>query len=84
MLPITDTASSPVGDFTAFIGDQLGETWTLNEGADTTITLSGNAMIGFWTGVRTYKIVHIDTNEIFLRYEDSQRCRFSVVHSFGT
>ena len=70
--PYTDTASSPVGDFTAFIGDQLGETWTLNEGSDTTITLSGNAMIGFWTGVRTYKIVHIDTNEIFLRYEDSK------------
>jgi len=75
--PYTDTTASPVGDFTAFIGDQLGETWTLNEGADTTITLSGNAMIGFWTGVRTYKIVHIDSNEVFLRYTDSKNANLA-------
>ena len=70
--PFTDTASCLVGDFTASTPNAMGETWTLNEGADTSITLSGNAMIGYWTGVQTYKIVSIDSNEIFLRYEDSQ------------
>jgi PKD repeat protein len=70
--PFTDTASCLVGDFTASTPNAMGETWTLNEGADTSITLSGNAMVGFWTGVQTYKIVSIDSNEIFLRYEDSQ------------
>ena len=70
--PFTDTASCIVGDFTASTPNAMGETWTLNQGADTSITLSGNAMVGFWTGVQTYKIVSIDSNEIFLRYEDSQ------------
>ena len=28
--------------------------------------------MGYWTGVQTYKIVSIDSNEIFLRYEDSK------------
>ena len=70
--PFTDTASCLVGDFTAYTGDKMGETWTLNEGADTSITVSGDAMIGFWTGVRTYHIISIDTNELFIRYVDAK------------
>ena len=70
--PFTDTASCLVGDFTAYTGDKMGETWTLNEGADTSITVSGDAMIGFWTGVRTYQIISIDTNELFIRYVDAK------------
>jgi PKD repeat protein len=70
--PFTDTASCLVGDFTAYTPDVMGATWTLTEGTDTTITLSGNALMGYWTGVQTYKIVSIDSNEIFLRYEDSK------------
>lgn len=70
--PFTDTTASDVGDFIAFYPDQLGETWVLTEGEDTTISLSGNAMIAYWTGVQTYKIVHIEENKLILRWEDAQ------------
>jgi hypothetical protein len=69
--PFTDTTDSGVGDFTAFYPDQLGETWILTEDDDTTISLSGNAMMAYWTGVQTYKIVHIEENKLILRWEDS-------------
>lgn len=69
--PFDDTTASPVADFIANFPNQLGETWTLTEGADTTITLSGNAMIGYWAGTRTYKIVEIDTNKLVLGFQDA-------------
>lgn len=68
--PFNDTTSSNVGDFTAQFPDQMGETWTLQEGADTTLTISGDAMIGYWAGTRTYEIVRLDSNELFLRFVD--------------
>ena len=69
--PFTDTAASNVGDFTAQYPNLLGETWVLNEGEDTTITLSGDAMMVYWTGVQTYKIIHIEENKLILRWEDA-------------
>ena len=68
--PFDDTTASNVGDYTANFPDQLGETWTLTEGTDTTIDISGNAMIGYWAGTRTYKIISIDTNHLVLGYQD--------------
>ncbi len=68
--PFDDTTASSVGDFTANFPDQLGETWTLNEDTDTTIELSGDAMMGFWAGTRTYKVVSIDSNHMVLTYQD--------------
>ena len=63
MAPFNDTTTAPVGDFIANFADQLGETWTLAESpTDTTLTISGDAMIGFWTGARVYKILEIDSN----------------------
>lgn len=69
--PFNDTTASNKGDFTANFPDQLGETWTIAEGADTTITISGDAMIGYWAGTRTYKIVEIDTNKLVIGYQDA-------------
>ncbi len=68
--PFNDTTASNVGDYTAQFPNQLGKTWTLTEGADTTLTISPDAFIGYWAGTRTYQIIKIDTNEIFLRYVD--------------
>ena len=62
---------SPVGDYTAPYEDRKGLTWTLTEGEDTTLTISGDGFIGFYTGVRTYKIVSISENELFLQYLDA-------------
>jgi len=58
-------------DYTAPYEDRKGLTWTLTEGEDTTLTISGDGFIGFYTGVRTYKIVSISENELFLQYLDA-------------
>ncbi len=70
--PFDDTTASPVADFIAAFPDQIGETWTLNEGADTTITISGDAMIGYWAGTRTYTVVNIEENELWLSFVDTK------------
>jgi PKD repeat protein len=69
--PFDDTTATNVGDFKANFPNQLGETWLLTEGADTMLTVSGNSMIGYWAGTRTYKIVEIDTNRLVLGYQDA-------------
>lgn len=70
--PFNDTVASPVADYIANFPDQLGETWTLTESAnDTLLTISGDAMIGYWAGTRTYRIVHIDTNHLMLGFQDA-------------
>jgi len=69
--PFNDTTDSGVGDYTANFPNQLGESWLVTEGADTTLTVSGNAMIGYWAGTRTYKIVEIDTNRLVLGFQDA-------------
>ena len=59
-----------LGDFTAPYNDVMDESWTLVEGAaDTTITLSNNAFLGFYTGVQTYKILDITDSTLTLQYK---------------
>ena len=59
-------------DWTAPFEDQIGETWTLVEGEeDTTISISGKAFMGMYTGVREYKIVTLTENQLVLRYVDA-------------
>lgn len=70
--PYDDTTASPVGDFIAYIGDQMGETWSLSEGNDTTLSVTGNAMIGYWAGTRTYKVISIEENELWLSFVDTK------------
>jgi hypothetical protein len=57
-----------LGDFTAPYTDQLNESWLLTEGADTTITISNNAFLGFYTGVKTYKIIGVTDSTLHLQY----------------
>lgn len=59
-------------DWTAPFADQLDETWTLVEGEDdTTMSISGNAFLGMYTGVREYKITKLTENELTIRYVDA-------------
>jgi hypothetical protein len=56
-----------LGDFTAPYADQIGESWTLNE-SDNSITVSNNAHIGFFTGVREYRILDISDTTMSIQY----------------
>lgn len=58
-----------LGDFTAPYTDQIDESWTLLEAVDTTITISNNAFIGFYTGVQTYRILDITDSTLSLQYK---------------
>jgi PKD repeat protein len=58
-----------LGDFTAPYADQMNESWTLLENADTTITLTNNAFMGFYSGVQTYKILDITDSTLSLQYK---------------
>ena len=58
-----------LGDYTAPFNDQMNETWTLIEGADTTLTVSNNSFIGFYTGVRTYKVLNLTDTSLWLQYK---------------
>ena len=58
-------------DYTAPFSDQLNENWTIVEGEDTTISISGKAFLGMYTGVREYKIATLSENELTLRYVDA-------------
>ncbi|MFT7229903.1 MAG: PKD repeat protein [Bacteroidia bacterium] len=57
-------------DWSAPFSDQLNENWTIVEGEDTTISISGKAFLGMYTGVREYKIVTLSENELTVRYVD--------------
>jgi hypothetical protein len=41
----------------------------LLENADTTITLTNNAFMGFYTGVHTYRILDITDSTLSLQYK---------------
>jgi len=58
-----------LGDFTAPYTNQMDESWTLLENTDTTITISNNAFIGFYTGVHTYRILDITDSTLSLQYK---------------
>ncbi len=58
------------GDFDAPYADQSGS-WSIVEGADTVLKINGNGFLGFFTGVREYKVVRISENELTLRYLDA-------------
>lgn len=57
-------------DYTVPFENQMGETWTIDKESDTTISISGKAFIGFYTGqgTNTYKVLKINNNEMHLRY----------------
>lgn len=51
--------------------NQLGETWTITKGADTTLTVSGQSFLGHYTGTHVYRVITMTENEIFLGFEDT-------------
>lgn len=57
-----------LNDYTAPYTDQLNETWTITEGADTTLSVSGNSFIGFYSGVQNYKVINISDTSLWLQY----------------
>ncbi len=63
-----------LGDYTAPYSDQLDETWVITEGADTTLTLSGDSFLGLYSGVNTYKIISLSETEMWLQYKHSCSC----------
>lgn len=56
-------------DYTAPYTEQLGETWTITEGSDTTLTVSGTSFLGMYTGVQTYRILSLTDTSMFLQYK---------------
>lgn len=67
-----NAVATNVNDYKSPFPDQMGETWNLVEGNDTTISVSGDAFLAYYTGVQTYQIINIEENELFLRFEDTQ------------
>ncbi len=67
-----NAVETSVGDYLSPFPDQLGENWTLVEGADTTLTVSGNSFIGYYTGVQEFEIINIEENQLLLRQLDAQ------------
>jgi hypothetical protein len=55
-------------DFTAPFSNQMNESWQLTEGEQNTITISNNASIGFYTGVREYRILELTDSTMYLQY----------------
>lgn len=58
-----------LGDYTAPYNNKIGETWTLTEGNDTTLSISNDAFIGFYSGVHTYKILALTDTSLWLQYK---------------
>jgi PKD repeat protein len=57
-----------LGDYTAPFNNLIDQSWTVTEGTDTTLTLSNNSFIGFYTGVNTYKILSYTDSTLYLQY----------------
>ena len=55
-------------DYTTPLADQLDESWLLTEDTDPTITISGSAFLGFYTGPRVYKILSATDSTLHLQY----------------
>jgi PKD repeat protein len=58
-----------LGDFTAPYTDQLQGSWLLTEGDQTSISLSTNSFLGFYTGVNEYRILDITDSTMSLQYK---------------
>jgi PKD repeat protein len=57
-----------LSDYTAPYSDQLNENWTLTEGTDTVLSVSGSSFIGFWTGLQNYRVIAISDTSLWLQY----------------
>lgn len=58
-----------LNDYTAPYADRLGESWLLTEGENDLISVSGDAFIGFYTGVQEYRILEMTDSTMSLQYD---------------
>jgi PKD repeat protein len=60
-------------DYTAPFTPTGALTWTIiaTSDADTTLAVSGDSFLGYYTGTNIYKIITLAENELFLSYEDA-------------
>lgn len=70
---------SPVGDYTAPYESPGNLTWSVSDEPDgsQTLTITPGGLIGYYTGVTTYKIVKLTEDEMFLKYLDAANAGFS-------
>ncbi len=63
---------SGVGDLRAPYTPPAGLTWNIAEPADSypVLTISNGGFIGYYAGGRSYQIISIEENELFLRFVD--------------
>ncbi|SDZ39158.1 PKD domain-containing protein [Rhodonellum ikkaensis] len=63
---------SGVGDLRAPYNPPAGLTWNIVEadGAYPELTISNGGFIGYFAGTRTYQIINIEENQLFLRFVD--------------
>ncbi|WP_375581386.1 PKD domain-containing protein [Marivirga tractuosa] len=63
-----------VADFIAPFTPSEDLSWSLAapDDGDTTLTISSDGFIGYWTGTRSYKVVTIEENELFIQMEDTE------------
>lgn len=66
------SSESPVGDLIAPFTPGNNLTWSMAEpeGEYPVLTISPNGFVGYFAGSRTYQILHIEENELRLRYVD--------------
>ena len=64
--------SSNVGDYTAPYTAPAGLRWSMAEPTDSypELTISNGGFIGYFAGGRTYQIINIEENQLFLRFVD--------------
>jgi hypothetical protein len=68
----SNTIPGPGGDDNiAEFDNRTDDSWLISTESDTTLTITGESFIGFYTGIRTYNIITIGENELFLSYTDA-------------
>jgi PKD repeat protein len=63
---------SSCGDWISPFSDQVGESWNLVEEEDIMLNLSGNASMGFFTGVHSYKVLELTDSTMSIQFEDTE------------
>jgi PKD repeat protein len=58
-----------LGDFTAPFADRMGESWLLTQGTDDILSISGDAFLGFYTGLQEYRILELSDTTMSLQYD---------------
>ena len=56
-------------DYTAPYADRLNETWSYTDGSPATLTISGDAFIGMYTGYRVYNVLTVNDTALWLQYQ---------------